>query len=89
MLVAGDYSDALRAIGRFFEEIKAAEIRIADQGKTLLISWRDQAALSGCRSSGDAGRCNARSASAKLGKALRASQSPSCHSAIAGNRFKA
>jgi hypothetical protein len=44
MLVAGDYSDSLRAIGRFFEEIKAAEIKVADQGKTLHISWRDQSA---------------------------------------------
>ena len=45
MLAPGDYSDSLRAIGRFFEELKAADIKIADQGKTMLISWRDQASV--------------------------------------------
>jgi hypothetical protein len=44
MLTPGDYSDALRAIGRFFEEIKAAEIKVADQGNILHIAWRDQMA---------------------------------------------
>jgi hypothetical protein len=44
MLAPGDSTDSLRAIGRFFEEIKAAEIRVTDQGKIMVISWRDQTA---------------------------------------------
>jgi hypothetical protein len=40
MITLGQYSDALRALGRFLEELRASEIIIVDQPDILEASWR-------------------------------------------------
>ena len=40
MLVAGEYADALRALGRFLEQVGASEIGVIDQEDELEVSWR-------------------------------------------------
>jgi hypothetical protein len=40
MIVPNQYSDALRALGRFLEEVRASEIIVVDQPDVLEVSWR-------------------------------------------------
>jgi hypothetical protein len=40
MLAPGEYSDALRAIGRFLQDIGATNITIMDRDDLLEMSWR-------------------------------------------------
>jgi hypothetical protein len=40
MLAPGEYSDALRAVGRFLQDIGATDIHIMDRDDLIEISWR-------------------------------------------------
>jgi len=40
MITPGQYSDALRALGRFLEELRASEIIVVDGPDVLEASWR-------------------------------------------------
>ena len=40
--MARDYSDTLRAIGRFLEEADASSIKIVDAGDRLTVSWQEK-----------------------------------------------
>jgi hypothetical protein len=39
VLTAGDYADALRALGRFLDSVHASKVRIADRVTHLEVSW--------------------------------------------------
>lgn len=39
MLEAGEYSDALRALGRFLEQVNARNLQIAHLGGSVGVSW--------------------------------------------------
>jgi hypothetical protein len=40
MVNAGEYSDTLRALGRFFEMVAAKNVQLADRGALLEVSWQ-------------------------------------------------
>jgi hypothetical protein len=40
MIASGQYSDSLRALGRFLEQVRAAEVIIVDGVDVVEVSWR-------------------------------------------------
>jgi len=40
MIAVGQYSDALRALGRFLDEVRASEVIVVDQPDVVEVSWR-------------------------------------------------
>jgi len=45
VLVAGEYADALRAVGRFLEQLGASEVGVIDQDDEIEVSWRSRAGV--------------------------------------------
>ncbi len=40
MIAVGQYSDAMRALGRFLEMVRASEVIVVDQPDIVEVSWR-------------------------------------------------